>query len=173
MMRGAFLLALVLSVGCMPPGGRRGGPGGPTPDLPEPQAIHVATVAQAAGYSQALKVGLTVYVAGQAGIDAGGRVVSEDLAGQTMQAVSNLIAVVHAARGATGDIVKLTFYYIPSSPADAGALTGVVDTLLSRLHPPALTLVPVSRLPAPGLKVLVDGVAVLRGELPDRGRNRD
>lgn len=172
-MRRALVLALVASAGCMPPGGRRGGPGGPTPDLPEPQAIHVATIAQAAGYSQALKIGLTVYVAGQAGIDAGGRVVSEDLAGQAMQAVSNLIAVVHAAKGATGDIVKLTFYYIPSSPGDAGTLTGVVDTLLSRLHPPALTLVPVSQLPTPGLKVLVDGVAILRGEFPDRGRDRD
>jgi hypothetical protein len=53
------------------------------------------------------------------------------------------------------------------------ALLAVVDGLLSRRHPPALTPVPVSTLPQAGLKVVVDGIATLRGEFPDRERGRD
>lgn len=167
------MACLALLLGCMPPGGGRGGPRGPLPELPEPQAIRVATVPQLAGYSSAVKVGLTVYLAGQVGIDGNGRLAGDDLGQQAAQAVANVIAIVRAARGATGDIVKLTFYYVPTSATDPAALSGVVDELLSRRHPPALTLVPVASLPISGLRVAVDGIAMLRGEFPDRGRDRD
>lgn len=171
---GLVFLALMLAAGCMPPGGgRRGGFGGPSPEIPEPVAIRVPAVPQIAGYSSAVKVGLTVYLAGQVGLDANGEPAGADLEQQAVQAVSNAIAIVHAARGATGDIVKLTFYYMPDSPDDAALLVGVVDRLLSRQHPPALTLVPVASLPRAGLRVAVDGIAILRGEFPDRGRDRD
>lgn len=167
------MVGLALLAACMPPRGGRGGGGGPYPELPTPQAIRVATVPQLAGYSSAVKVGLTVYLAGQVGIDATGNLAGEDLGQQTAQAVTNVITIVRAARGATGDIVKLTFYYVPTSPADPAAISGVVDEMLSRQHPPALTLVPVSSLPISGLRVAVDGIAILRGEFPDRGRDRD
>jgi 2-iminobutanoate/2-iminopropanoate deaminase len=130
-------------------------------------------VRQLAGFSSAIKIGLTVYVAGQVGMDSNGEIVADDLGRQARQAVVNLLDVVHAARGATGDVVKLTFYYVPVSPEDVAALNGVVEELLSPQHPPALTFVPVPSLPRPGLRVAVDGIAMLRGEFPDRGRGRD
>lgn len=170
-------LAVVALVACMAPGGRGGGefggPGRAVPELREPQAIRVPAVPQLAGYSSALKVGFTVYVAGQVGFDAPGHPAGETLREQTTQAVTNLISIVQAARGVAGDVVKLTFFYTQTSPDDIAEITGVVDTLLSRTHPPALTLVPVSSLPLPDLKVAVDGIAVLRGEFPDRTRHRE
>jgi 2-iminobutanoate/2-iminopropanoate deaminase len=155
------------------PGGRRGGPDGPSPEIPEPEAIRTPAVIPIAGYSSAVKIGLTVYLAGQVGMDANGEVVSSELHAQAAQAVRNAIAIVHAAHGATGDIVKLTFYYVPDSPENAAQLVSVVEDQLSTRHPPALTLVPVASLPRPGLRVAVDGVAILRGEFADRGRGRD
>jgi hypothetical protein len=38
--------------------------------------------------------------------------------------------------------------------------------------PPALTIVGVQQLPQPGMLIAVDGIAVLRGQFPDRGRDR-
>jgi enamine deaminase RidA (YjgF/YER057c/UK114 family) len=169
-MRSFVVAGLTLLAGCMPP---RGGGRIAFPPLPEPQAIRVAAVPQIAGYSSAVKVGLTVYLAGQAGIDSSGSPVGEDLGLQTAQALSNVITIVRAARGVVGDIVKLTFYYVPVSPGDPATISAIVDQMLSRQHPPALTLVPVSSLPTGGLRVAVDGIAILRGELPDRARDRD
>jgi hypothetical protein len=40
----------------------------------------------------------------------------------------------------------------------------------TELPPPAMTIVGVASLPGSGMRVAVDGVAVLRGEYPDRER---
>jgi enamine deaminase RidA (YjgF/YER057c/UK114 family) len=46
----------------------------------------------------------------------------------------------------------------------------VAAGLFTETPPPAITIVGVASLPGTGMRVAVDGVAILRGEFPDRER---
>ncbi|ROT45271.1 Rid family detoxifying hydrolase [Pusillimonas sp. NJUB218] len=64
-------------------------------------------------YSQAIATdgGKTVYLSGQIGLEpATGELVSENFEGQVRQAFANMQAVIEAAGGSLGSIVKLTLY---------------------------------------------------------------
>ena len=64
-------------------------------------------------YSQAIVSdgGKTVYLSGQIGLEPGtGELVSENFEGQVRQAFANMQAVIEAAGGSLGSIVKLTLY---------------------------------------------------------------
>ncbi len=74
------------------------------------EIIHSDEAPQAIGaYSQAVKVGQTVYLSGQIGIDpATMQLVSGDVKEQAQQIFKNLTAVTKAAGGDLSSIVKLT-----------------------------------------------------------------
>jgi 2-iminobutanoate/2-iminopropanoate deaminase len=60
-------------------------------------------------YSQGVKVGSTIYVAGMAGIDAATKqLAGETIQEQTRQALRNCIAVVEAGGGRLEDVVQVT-----------------------------------------------------------------
>jgi enamine deaminase RidA (YjgF/YER057c/UK114 family) len=168
----ALLLAITL-VGCgpttaqMPPGMTRGI--APTSSVPE--AIVAPSVPVLEGLPQAVRVGLTVYLSGMVPVDSAGRLIGPgDVRLQAQQAVANLVAVVRAAKGVPGDIVKITVYVKDVSPeAVASIRTAVLDGL-DRGSPPALTIIGVAALPEPAMRVMLDGVAQLRSEFPDRTR---
>ncbi len=64
-------------------------------------------------YSQAIVSdgGKTVYLSGQIGLEPGtGELVSENFEGQVRQAFANMQAVIEAAGGSLGSIVKLTLF---------------------------------------------------------------
>ena len=62
------------------------------PDWPPPK-----------GYANGVAIrGRTLFIAGQIGWDAAGKIVSRDLAAQFAQALDNVLAVVRAPRGAPG-----------------------------------------------------------------------
>ena len=64
-------------------------------------------------YSQAIATdgGKTVFLSGQIGLEPGtGELVSENFEGQVRQAFANMQAVIEAAGGSLGSIVKLTLY---------------------------------------------------------------
>jgi reactive intermediate/imine deaminase len=62
-------------------------------------------------YSQAVRVGDTIYVSGQIGVDpATGKLVDGGIREQTRQTISNLVSIVEAAGGSIESIVRLTFY---------------------------------------------------------------
>lgn len=62
-------------------------------------------------YSQAVRAGDTVYLSGQIPLDpATGEIVGEDPGAQIERVLDNLEAVVEAAGGGFGDVVKLTVY---------------------------------------------------------------
>lgn len=62
-------------------------------------------------YSQAIRVGGTVYLSGQIPLDpASGEIVGEDFAAQARRVFDNLRAVAEAADGTLDDIAKLTVY---------------------------------------------------------------
>ena len=61
-------------------------------------------------YSQAVKVGNTVYCAGQIGLDPATMQMAEGFEAQTVRVFENLKAVAEAAGGSLADAVKLTIY---------------------------------------------------------------
>ncbi|BAL26526.1 RidA family protein [Azoarcus sp. KH32C] len=61
-------------------------------------------------YSQAVKVGDTVYCSGQIGLDPATMQMVEGFEAQTVQVFENLKAVAEAAGGSLADAVKLTIY---------------------------------------------------------------
>jgi reactive intermediate/imine deaminase len=64
-------------------------------------------------YSQAVKVGDTVYLSGQIPLDpASGELVAGDIRVQITRVFDNLLAVAKAARGSLQDVVKLNVFLI-------------------------------------------------------------
>ena len=72
-------------------------------------------------YSQAVKIGSTVYVSGMAGIDvATKRLAGETIQEQTRQALRNCAVVVDAAGGTLDDVVQVTV--LLADPADLAGM---------------------------------------------------
>jgi enamine deaminase RidA (YjgF/YER057c/UK114 family) len=75
-------------------------------------------------YSQAVKVGDTMYLSGQVPLDpATGELVDGDIDAMARRIFDNLAAVMAAAGGSLADIVKLTIYIVDGSLADIVKLT--------------------------------------------------
>ncbi len=171
---GLIVLALAGSTACMM--SRAGGPRSISPGALgslAPLYVNPASVPSLEGFSSAVRVGLTVYIAGQVALDSARTLVGPgDLRRQLEQAFANLVTVVRAARGLPGDLIKLTIYVVDYRPEDLGLIREVSAPLFAPGAPATLTVVGVSALPQEGLLVAVDGVAVLRGEFPDRERDQ-
>ncbi len=122
--------------------------------------IHSNRAPKAIGpYSQAVKVGQTVYLSGQIPLDpetmelVGG----DDTAAQAQQVFRNLGAVAEAAGGSLSDAVKVTVYLVDL--ADFGAVNGVMEQWFGTPFP-ARACVQVAALPR-GARVEVDAVLAL------------
>lgn len=76
------------------------------------QIISTADAPKAIGtYSQAVKVGSTVYISGQIPLDpATGQLVSGDIEAEIRRAFDNLQAIATAAGGTLADVVKLSVF---------------------------------------------------------------
>lgn len=137
----------------------------------QPVAIHNDSVPAIPGFSSAVKRGLTLFLSGQAPLDSAARLVGAgDVAVQSRQAVGNLLRLVRSARGLPGDVLKLTFYVTDLTDTDAQAVRDAASSAFPESPAPAITIVGVERLPGEGMRVAVDGIAILRSEFPDRER---
>lgn len=78
----------------------------------EREIINTARAPQAIGtYSQAVKMGSTVYMSGQIPLDpASMQLVGPDMRAQISRVFGNLQAVAEAAGGTLGDVVKLNIF---------------------------------------------------------------
>lgn len=78
----------------------------------EREIINTARAPQAIGtYSQAVKMGSTVYMSGQIPLDpASMQLVGPDMRAQISRVFDNLQAVAEAAGGTLGDVVKLNIF---------------------------------------------------------------
>lgn len=75
------------------------------------QIIHTSGAPQAIGtYSQAVKVGDTVYLSGQIGLDPHTMQLVEGIEHQVHRVFKNLAAVAQAAGGSLQDVVKLNVF---------------------------------------------------------------
>ena len=165
-----LLGALGLTAACAP-APRQMTPIGAVPS-PVPERIQAAGIPTLDGVPQAVKVGLTVYLSGMVPVDSAGEVVGTTVAIQATQAARNLAAVVGAARGVAGDVVHVTIYLRDLTPTSVSAARAAVLAALDPDAPPAITVVGVSQLPEASMQVMLDGVAQLRSEFPDRTRMR-
>lgn len=106
-------------------------------------------------YSQAVKIGTTVYLSGQIPlVPASMQMVSEDFAEQTHQVFKNLAAVCDAAGGSLNNMVKVNIFL-----TDLGQFA-TVNEIMSQYFAepyPARAAVQVSALPR-GAQIEIDGV---------------
>jgi reactive intermediate/imine deaminase len=108
-------------------------------------------------YSQAVRVGDTVYLSGQLGLDPSTMQLEEGIDAQVIRVFENLKAVAEAAGGALADIVKVNVYL-----TDLGNFAKVNEAMATYFAEPfpARAAVGVAALPRGGL-VEADGVMVL------------
>lgn len=109
-------------------------------------------------YSQAVRVGDTVYCSGQIPLDPTTMEVSqEDFAGQAKQVFENLKAVAEAAGGTCDHFVKINIYLI-----DLGHFATVNELMAQYFNEPypARAAVQVAALPK-GVQIEIEGVMAL------------
>jgi reactive intermediate/imine deaminase len=108
-------------------------------------------------YTQAVKVGDTVYLSGQIGLDPTSGQMVEGVDAQIVRVFANLQAVAEAAGGSLADVVKLNVYL-----TDLGNFPKVNETMAKFFREPfpARAAVGVAALPR-GALVEADAVLVL------------
>ena len=124
------------------------------------QIISTAGAPQAIGtYSQAVKVGVTVYLSGQIGLDPSSMQMVEGIDAQVRRVFDNLSAVAAASGGSLADVVKLNIFL-----TDLGHFALVNSIMAEYFNEPypARAAVGVASLPR-GALVEADGVLVLGG----------
>ena len=116
---------------------------------------------RASFYSQGVKAGGAVYVAGQVGVQdgqvAGG---GDDLAAEARQALENVRKVVEAAGGVMADVVSLTCFLTDINQGR------VLHPIIEGLFPgtkPAVTSIVVKSIGALRYKMEIQGVAIIQG----------
>jgi len=109
-------------------------------------------------YSQAIKVGETIYVSGQIPIDKEAKkVIGTEIGTQTRQCLNNLRAILEATGAAMSHIVKTTVYL--KSLDDFKEMNAAYKEFFP-MEPPARACVEVSRLPG-NVLIEIDAVAVM------------
>jgi reactive intermediate/imine deaminase len=122
------------------------------------QIISTAEAPQAIGtYSQAVKVGTTVYLSGQIGLDPASMQMAEGIEAQIHRVFQNLGAVAEAAGGSLADMAKLNVFL-----TDLGHFAKVNEIMAQYFSQPypARAAVGVASLPRNAL-VEADGILEL------------
>jgi enamine deaminase RidA (YjgF/YER057c/UK114 family) len=115
------------------------------------------------GYSNGVECsGRMVFIAGQVGWDAEGRFRAADFAGQTRQALRNVIAVLAEAGGKPEHIVRMTWYVVDKREylAALESVGTIYQEIIGR-HYPAMTALEVSALIEDEARVEIEATAVL------------
>lgn len=122
------------------------------------QVIHTDKAPAAVGtYSQAIKVGDTVYLSGQIPLNPTSMELVDGFEAQVVQVFENLKSVAEAAGGSLADIVKLNIFLIDLS--HFATVNEIMDRYFQQPYP-ARAAIGVAALPK-GSQVEMDGVLVL------------
>ena len=123
------------------------------------QAIHTGGAPEAIGtYSQAIKVGETLFISGQIPLEPGTmNIVDDDIRAQTHRVFNNLAAVAREGGGNLDDVVKLTVFL-----TDLSHFAVVNEVMAEHFNPPypARAAVGVSALPK-GVPIEIDAIVHL------------
>lgn len=118
-------------------------PGSPTPAGP---------------YSPAVIAGNLVFVSGQGGRDPRTNAIAPDVETQTEQVLKNIATILEGAGSSLAHVVRCGVFLVDMS--EFQKMNGVYARMFGS-HRPARTTVEVSRLPAEGMRVEIDAVAVV------------
>lgn len=124
------------------------------------QPIQTPSAPAAIGpYSQAIRVGDTVYLSGQIGLDPASGQLVDGVEAQARQVFANIQAVAQAAGATLDDVVKVSIML-----ADLGDFARVNDLMAAMFHPPypARSTYQVAGLPR-GARIEVEAVIALAG----------
>lgn len=112
------------------------------------------------GYSQCVRVGPFVYLAGQCGLGIDHQVVSPEFEPQARAALERMRSAVEAAGGTIHDIVTMTVFI---TDTDLGRVFTSLRREFFGHDFPASALVGVSKLMVPGAMIEIQATAVLTG----------
>lgn len=122
------------------------------------QIIHTDNAPKAVGtYSQAVKVGNTVYVSGQIGLDPATMTLRDGFNAQARQVFDNLEAIIKQAGGTLSDVVK--FNVSLTDLNDFNELNTILEERLTAPYP-ARAAVQVAALPK-GAVVEIEAIVAL------------
>jgi len=111
-------------------------------------------------YSDAVRAGHTIYISGQASLDADGRLVGRgDVVAQMRKVLDNMKIVLAAAGGTLDDVVKVTVYL---GNVDERPKVNQVRQEYFGANRPASTLIEISRFAMDGMLIEIEAVAVVR-----------
>jgi enamine deaminase RidA (YjgF/YER057c/UK114 family) len=102
----------------------------------------------------------TIYVGGQNGVDADGKIVSDDVAEQSARTIDNVSTALEAAGACLADVVQWTVFM--AADADLNAAYGAIGPRLAAPGaPPLVTMARVAALGVPGALVEVSAIAAV------------
>jgi reactive intermediate/imine deaminase len=108
-------------------------------------------------YTDAVRVGDLLFVSGCVPTDAAGHVVGgDDVAAQARQVFANIGAILAAAGASYADVARVTVYLTDID--DRASINPVRQEFFGAARP-ASTLIEVSRLAIPGIKIEVEAIA--------------
>jgi len=111
-------------------------------------------------YSQAVRIGSTVYCAGQIPLDPkSGQIVSKDISEQTRRVLDNISAILKAEGLSFENIVKTTIFL--TDLADFQTVNEIYASYFKQA-PPARSTVQVAALPK-GARIEIEAIAVTEG----------
>lgn len=111
-------------------------------------------------YTHVVKSGKLLFIAGQTGVDAGGKVAGPGMKEQTEQVFANLAAALKA-HGADFSHVAKTTTFVTSIQEFRSPEVAAVRAKYVGANPPANTLVQIQQLADPAYKVEIEAIAVL------------
>ena len=116
-------------------------------NLPHPQL----------SYSQAVRIGNLLFVAGQPGIEFSSGIVSDDFEAQARQAFQNLATVLQAGGSSFQRVIKTTIWLRDATNFET---LNKLYTEYFPVDPPARST-PVVGLPKPNLQISIEAIAVV------------
>jgi enamine deaminase RidA (YjgF/YER057c/UK114 family) len=101
-----------------------------------------------------------IVIGGQNGVDSSGRVVSDDIAGQTRQALSNLQVCLQEAKTDLDHVVRWSIMIKDGAPLLEG-FAAFMEIWGQRSNPPALSVAMVSGFAVPGALCEIEALAAV------------
>lgn len=131
----------------------------------------ISGVAAPAMGAPVVRVGRTLYVAGQMALDSAGRLVGgDDLGAQARQAFANLGTVLEQSQSMPDDVLQLTIYVVDYRAADLDTIRAAAATLFPTANQPIVTVLGVQSLATPGARIAVGATALAAA--PERSAER-
>src|SRR5688572_9729725 len=124
------------------------------------QRINPPGLSTPATYSHIVRDGKTLYIAGQVGADAQGKVVGPGMAQQLEQVLKNLQIALKSQGADFSHVAKINIY-VTDVDAFRAPDAAAIRAKYFAANRPASTLVGVTRLASPDYKVEIEAIAVL------------